>query len=431
MGLVKAQLIVLLTLFLILPLAAQASTETPETQSTSLPILPIKMKPHLLETDSRFKHFMKQEAKYLTKFAAISTLAYGVTKFTGNSTLPYLSFQSMEAFLDYHLSHDLIEILGRWAVRLMYENSHMSHDISARPYPSAQLLHFVLRLGFSEFALQAAALKEEADKINDSKLAGEQTVITEASSYSLSFFNQTNLRLRELRPSTPSDQYFKLTFNTTDADTLNHDTTDSFADLARHAAQYGINELEFYPTLDEQLHIRSSDNQWGVLFVFDSKEVQPYWITEVLATPLNKSREYSQAANPFSKCIINALIEVLPNPGIQDPTRLTCTDLAVPVFTGHTMQIFGMGEEGYLLADHTDSHGLRLPDLYLNTELNSALLGQSSLNSLEQRRLPGPMDGHKRLLSSLRIIIYRVLFNALFHEPMNLPKFSMYRASGI
>ncbi|WP_281647348.1 hypothetical protein [Parendozoicomonas sp. Alg238-R29] len=68
---------------------------------------------------------------------------------------------------------------------------------------------------------------------------------------------------------------------------------------------------------------------------------------------------------------MGALIEDV---GPTDSEDVYCDDMSVPVINGTYLQAIGLGEQNYLLADHTDSQNLALPEIWFGNGLASGLM---------------------------------------------------------
>ena len=115
------------------------------------------------------------------------------------------------------------------------------------------------------------------------------------------------------------------------------------------------------------------------------------------------------ALSPISEKVLSTLIDIISS-SEQQASPLVEDDLTVTVTNGKSMLITGVGAGAYLLADHTDTQGLNLPELWLGIKpLPQTEHVSSALTNLEERRVPGPEYGLWRLLSAGRAIAYHSL----------------------
>lgn len=141
---------------------------------------------------------------------------------------------------------------------------------------------------------------------------------------------------------------------------------------------------------------------------------QKPWITDILSKPPSKN-SVGKALSPLTEKALFTLSQTLIDDTNQKYTSLHENDLDVNVVSGASMLVTGLGTTAYLLADHTDSQGLSLPQLWLGMEsLVPDHQTTAALQQLEARRIPGPEYGAWRLLTAARSIVHHTLFEQAF-----------------
>ncbi|WP_281647349.1 hypothetical protein [Parendozoicomonas sp. Alg238-R29] len=140
----------------------------------------------------------------------------------------------------------------------------------------------------------------------------------------------------------------------------------------------------------------------------------PLWLTDIFSRTFPKDFE-GAALSPLSSCIVDALAELAESADSNNTGDVHCDDMLISVINGRNMQLAYLGEGNYLLADHTDTQSLSLPELWLgNSSITKQAALRTGLVSLEGQRKPGPEYGAWRALTAARSIMYHSLLNKAF-----------------
>lgn len=187
------------------------------------------------------------------------------------------------------------------------------------------------------------------------------------------------------------------------------------------AQNHSVNTVRLVPhsengnhTLDICLDTEKTSSEEGQCHAIRSSEAKKaLWLTNALSKPVDRNAVTS-ILSPFSDCSLATIKDFILDEE-QDTREVHCEDMLLPAVSGHYMQLATLGETGYLLADHTDTQGLALPEMWLvNSPQAPAETLSLELASLEERRIPGPEYGIWRLLSAARSITHHTLLNKAF-----------------
>ncbi|CAM3618357.1 hypothetical protein [Parendozoicomonas haliclonae] len=159
------------------------------------------------------------------------------------------------------------------------------------------------------------------------------------------------------------------------------------------------------------------------------------WITDHIAGR-SLTEKSDEMYSPLTEGLFERLTEILPWKAENDQVfwqvfldqpedalnrqsllpGIASEKLTVPAIKGKNMQLFGHGDNGFLLVDFTvnDSNIFTvkpMPVLWLNTRTDAEKVTPEELKNLEDHRIPGKGIGLWRTVNSLRSLLYRTLLN--------------------
>ncbi len=197
--------------------------------------------------------------------------------------------------------------------------------------------------------------------------------------------------------------------------------------LADTARQHGVTKVQLTllkdgvtPNLKVCIYKKEGDSYCPTLALAHSGSGNMPWITDALAG-YPKENSTGQVLSPLSSCTIERIQKtILDGSSVEVIPPLVCTDMVATVINGKHMQAIDMGQSGYLLADHTETQGTELPELWLDTK--PASVSNTALAQLEAQRLPGTEKGVWRLLAAVRGAFYHNLIDFGVNKAMKLSK---------
>ena len=376
-------------------------------------ILPVGMEERLMvEGDSRTSWYVTNEAHQLFITGGVVLGGYLLNKALG-VVAPKVPAGTLLAtagvVLDYTLSSSLKEFAFKQTVRLPY---NMYRLYGGHEYLPAWLSPLV-----EESPTLLTGAWELGRQVKPVLPAGVQQIHTElhAPTYDLFFHNVEH-------------PFFSI--NIKDKGDCQNNTTsdesDFFAMLKQISCEAqirGINTVRLTPhsengnhTLDICLDTEKEPSREGQCHSIRSGEARKaLWLTNTLSKPVDRNTTIT-ILSPFSTCALATIKDFILGER-QEAHNAHCEDMRVPAVSSHYMQLATLGETGYLLADHTDTQGLALPEMWLvNSPQAPAEALSVELATLEERRIPGPEYGIWRLVSAARSIAHHIILNKAFER---------------
>ena len=380
-------------------------------------ILPRGMESRLLgASESRVQWHAVNEGKHLLAAGGVILGSYALNK-AMETVAPQIPLGALLAtsglVLDYTLSPNWKDFVLRQALRLPYSfYRHYFEYENLHTWLSPILMEVpTLASGAWEFGLQMQSKLPE----------GSQRVHTEAhtSSYDL-FFHNTQMPFFSMELKDTES------FSCADTHAESHGFVGKLEQIACAAHGKGLRTLMLIPHSANGVHTlevcqsNRALSQGAPVYSQDqcftiqsSGDDSTQWLTSILSRPVNKYATDS-VLSPFSNCVLSTIRDHIQ--GNQDGVEnAICDDASMPTIHGAYMQLASLNTNGYLLADHTDTQSLSLPELWL-VESSQAPVEtlKAELVALEEKRAPGPEYGAWRLLSSARAFAYHTALNRFF-----------------
>ena len=367
------------------------------------------------ENQSRFHWHLGNEARHVLVTAAMIKAGFVLYKMNAIGIPAYTLASAAGLAIDMSLSQDWKDFSLRQLVRAPLTAWRWYFHNGTYPWLDALLQESPqLLLGAWEIWIQSQRKLPEGSK----QLHFEKGI----TSPQITFINDEQphfkIEFAEYAPSechktyTANDNYKKLLHGMACEASRNHFQSMLILPL-RHVAGSKL-------SVKVKLLKQSGQAESHVLPISPAKQfgekhnTQNLWLTEVLA----KSPDHlsvGTALSPLSEEVLSTLITLMKGIPSQKVTPLRTENLTVTVVNNHNMLVTALGMGAYLLADHTDTQGLSLPEFWMRTErLPSAPQATAALKKLEEQRLPGPEFGAWRLLSAVRAMAYQSLVQQAF-----------------
>ncbi len=324
-----------------------------------------------------------------------STLALSAALYASAPKLPLpILLFGAHATLDFFQSYSWTDFINRQYPRA---------SLTAFQFLNAALRDLWLSTLFQEIPTLMQGTFESVSQLYPSLQYGQVPVHSDNQHYQLFFHNQGTKNLT-------------LSFSKTEMqDNISNEPPNPFLSLSQSANKAGIKQLVLIPGYNEAEKIlqvclfKNTHLYCKTFLIDDTLSAGRPWLTDVLAVYPERN-SIGQVLSPLSACTLKH-IEALLTSYNRHPQKLVCQDIVVSAVNGHNMQAVDLGNSGYLLADHTDSQGIELPTLWLNTRSSKVAPGEAALKAIEERRMPGAERGLWRLFTTVRSLLHHQILD--------------------